>query len=70
MIPKPGRTELRGLGIPTLTDRTVQAVYQMAIDPIVECKSDPNSFGFRKRKGTQDAVNTLAMYLSRKVAPK
>lgn len=70
MIPKPGKKELRGLGIPTLTDRTVQAVYHLAVDPVVECRSDLNSFGFRKRKSTQDAVNALAMYLSRTVAPR
>jgi retron-type reverse transcriptase len=56
MIPKPGKKELRGLGIPTLTDRTVQAVYHLAVDPVVECRSDLNSFGFRKRRGTQDVV--------------
>lgn len=70
LIPKPGKNEFRGLGIPTLTDRTVQAVYHLAVDPIVECKSDLNSFGFRKRRSTQDAVTALFMYLSRRLAPK
>lgn len=70
LIPKPGKREMRKLGIPTLTDRTVQAVYHLAVDPIVECRSDLNSFGFRKRRSTQDAVNALAMYLSKRNSPK
>ena len=35
LIPKPDKKEKRPLGIPTLEDRMVQAVYQMAVDPIV-----------------------------------
>jgi hypothetical protein len=27
-------------------DRAVQAVYHLAVDPVVETKSDKNSFGF------------------------
>ena len=33
MIPKSNSTELRPLGIPTIMDRAVQAVYHLAIDP-------------------------------------
>lgn len=36
MIPKNNSTELRPLGIPTLLDRAVQAVYHLAVDPVVE----------------------------------
>lgn len=36
-IPKPNSSEKRPLGIPTMIDRAVQAVYHLAVDPIVEC---------------------------------
>jgi RNA-directed DNA polymerase len=56
MIPKTNSTELRPLGIPTLIDRAVQAVYHLAMDPVVETKSDPNSYGFRKGRSQHDAI--------------
>lgn len=42
MITKPGSKEKRPLGIPTMIDRAVQAVYHLGIDPAVEAKSDKN----------------------------
>lgn len=72
LIPKPGSKtgEMRPLGIPTLEDRTVQAVYQMAVDPVVEQHSDINSFGFRKFRSTQDAVNYLRNYMDKSYSPR
>lgn len=57
-IPK-GKNDKRPLGIPTILDRTVQAVYLEAVDPIVECFSCKNSYGFRKGRSAQDAVLAL-----------
>jgi RNA-directed DNA polymerase len=54
-IPKKDGSQ-RPLGIPTIVDRTVQAVYLEAIDPLVECNACKNSFGFRKFRSVQDAV--------------
>jgi retron-type reverse transcriptase len=55
MIPKPGSKEKRPLGIPTMIDRAVQAVYHLGIDPAVEARSDKNSFGaLRSFGGNQD----------------
>src|SRR5262249_31359531 len=34
----------RGLGIPTLLDRAMQALYLRAVDPIAETMADPNSY--------------------------
>jgi len=72
LIPKPGSKtgEMRPLGIPTLEDRTVQAVYHMAVDPVVEQHSDINSFGFRKFRSTQDAVNYLRNYMDKSYSPR
>lgn len=52
VIPKPGKAELRPLGIPTLTDRAMQAVYLSSIDPLAEESGDLNSYGFRPYRGS------------------
>ena len=49
----------RPLGILTIVDRAVQAVYLEAIDPLVGCNACKNSFGFRKFRSAQDAVLAL-----------
>ena len=37
----------RPLGIPTMTDRAMQALYLLALEPVAETTGDPNSYGFR-----------------------
>jgi RNA-directed DNA polymerase len=56
MIPKPNSTEMRPLGVPTMIDRAVQAIYRSAVDPVVETTSDRNSYGFRKGRSQGDAI--------------
>jgi RNA-directed DNA polymerase len=68
-LPKPNSDEKRPLGIPTMIDRAVQAVYHMAIDPVVEASSDPNSYGFRSQRSTHDAVTRLRTLLDKKTSP-
>jgi RNA-directed DNA polymerase len=46
-IPKPGKTEKRGLGIPTIHDRALQALVTLALEPEWEAIFEPNSYGFR-----------------------
>lgn len=53
---KKSNGKLRPLGIPTLKDRAMQALYLMALEPVSEVKADPHSFGFRKKRCTMDAV--------------
>jgi RNA-directed DNA polymerase len=66
-IPKKGkRGALRPLGIPTMYDRAMQALYLLALDPIVEVGADLNSFGFRKGRSAKDAGQYLFGALSRK----
>jgi len=51
-IPKPGTTDKRPLGIPTITDRVVQTALRNVIEPIFEKLFEPSSYGFRpKRRG-------------------
>ena len=47
----------RPLGIPTLTDRAMQALYLLGLDPIEETTADANSYGFRSGRGCADALD-------------
>ena len=60
----------RPLGIPTMKDRAMQALYQTALEPIAETTADKNSYGFRRYRGCQDAIDTLHRWLSRKESPE
>jgi len=63
-IPKPGKSEKRPLGIPTMFDRAYQALVKLSVDPIAECKADPHSYGFRTGKSPHDAMAYLKILLS------
>jgi RNA-directed DNA polymerase len=56
-IPKPGGSgKVRRLGIPTVTDRVVQAALKLVLEPIWETDFKPVSYGFRPRRRAQDAI--------------
>jgi RNA-directed DNA polymerase len=50
-------SKLRPLGIPTLTDRAMQALYLLGLDPIEETLADANSYGFRTGRCCADALD-------------
>ncbi|MGH3799575.1 MAG: group II intron reverse transcriptase/maturase [Pseudonocardiaceae bacterium] len=56
LIPKPGSTKKRRLGIPTAADRVVQASLKLVLEPIFEADFQPGSYGFRPKRRAQDAV--------------
>lgn len=55
-IPKPGTSEKRPLGIPTVRDRVVQTALRSVLEPIFEIGFAANSYGFRPGRGCKDAL--------------
>jgi len=58
-IPKPGKTERRPLGIPTMEDRARQALVKLALEPQWEARFEPNSYGFRPGRSCHDAIEAI-----------
>ncbi|MGF1919634.1 reverse transcriptase domain-containing protein, partial [Enterococcus faecalis] len=64
-ITKFGKKEKRPLGIPCMLDRAMQALYLQALEPVSECTSDSNSYGFRRFKSAKDAGEKVFKVLCR-----
>lgn len=62
-IPKPGKSEVRPLGIPTVEDRAKQMLVKIALEPEWEAKFEPNSYGFRPGRSCHDAIQSLFLSL-------
>src|SRR6202167_4668269 len=62
MIPKPGGGE-RPLGIPTIRDRVVQTAAKLVLEPIFEADLDPAAYGYRPKRGADQAIQTVLALL-------
>ena len=63
---KGGKNKKRPLGIPTMHDRAMQALYALALEPVAEVTGDRHSYGFRKGRCAQDAYVQLFSNLGNK----
>lgn len=62
-IPKPGGSgKVRKLGIPTVSDRVVQAALKLVLEPIFEADFLPVSYGFRPMRRAHDAIAEIHRY--------
>src|SRR5216684_261381 len=62
-IPKSDGKTMRPLGIPTMKDRAQQALYLLALAPVVETTADKNSYGFRQQRSCADAIQQCFLAL-------
>ena len=58
----------RPLSIPVISDRAMQTLYKIALDPMAESLADKNSYGFRPRRSCNDAVAACFQVLCRKIS--
>ena len=65
-IPKPGTSEERPLGIPTMNDRALQALVKLVLEPEWEARFEPNSYGFRPGRSCHDAIEAIFSAISQK----
>ena len=58
-IPKPGKTETRPLGIPTISDRIIQQCVKNIIEPIAEGQFFEHSYGFRPMRSADMVIDRI-----------
>jgi RNA-directed DNA polymerase len=58
----------RGLGIPVIADRALQALAVNALEPEWEARFEPRSYGFRPGRGCHDAIVSIHTTASRQDA--
>ena len=67
---KKSNGKLRPLGIPTMKDRAMQALYLMALEPVSETTADTRSYGFRKERCCMDAIQQCHNILRKGYSPE
>jgi RNA-directed DNA polymerase len=63
-IPKPGSTEKRPLGIPSVRDRVVQTALLHVLEPIFDYTFAEHSYGFRHGRGCHHALERVEALLN------
>ncbi len=63
-IPKPGSTDKRPLGIPTVRDRVVQTALLHVLEPIFDVTFAETSYGFRRGRGCHHALERVEALLN------
>jgi RNA-directed DNA polymerase len=58
-IEKPGRSDQRPIGVPTVKDRVVQTALKMVLEPIFEAIFAERSYGFRPQRKCKDALREV-----------
>lgn len=61
-IPKPNGG-VRQLGIPTVVDRLIQQALHQVLEPIFDPTFSEHSYGFRKNRGTRNAIQAGKMFV-------
>jgi RNA-directed DNA polymerase len=62
-IPKPGSSERRPLGVPTVRDRVVQTALLNVLEPIFDVTFSDQSYGFRHGRGCHHALERVEQML-------
>jgi group II intron reverse transcriptase/maturase len=64
-IPKRGKPgQHRGIGIPAVRDRIVQAAVKIVIEPILEADFRGCSYGFRPKRGAREAISEIQAHVT------
>ena len=66
----PKKNGLRPLSIPSMKDRAMQSLHLLSIEPVAETMADKNSYGFRAKRSTADAIEQCCICLSKKNSAK
>ncbi len=53
-----------------MSDRAMQALFLLSLEPVSETTADPNSYGFRPLRSTTDAIVQCANALGRRKSPR
>ena len=51
-----------------MIDRAQQALHLQGLEPVAETQADPHSYGFRRGRGTQDAIARVFTLLAQRTS--